>query len=89
MSRSRLIPVTVNFVTDNGYWTPSEWRTRSTRQGGYSHGKPTLENLQKYVADAEAATQPGGVNAHLGPTKILKAWIIDQRSGEKLVEYTA
>jgi hypothetical protein len=45
-------------------------------------GKPTVENLRRWVASFEAATQPGGCNAHLGATKLTSARIVNNFTGE-------
>jgi hypothetical protein len=57
--------------------TPAEWRTR-TRGRFEGLGKPTTENLAKYVAAFEASTQDKGCNAHLGVQKVIQASILDQ-----------
>lgn len=81
-----MIPYTVEVTTDKGYWTPSEWRMR--RQGQIpADGKASTENLKKWALAFEASTQPDGVNAHIGATKILTARIKDQRTGEILATY--
>ena len=65
----------VEFVVDRGYWTPMGWDAKHA-------GRPTVANLAAFVAGYEASTQPGGVNAHLGATRILSARIVTNR-GER------
>lgn len=86
----RAIRYTINFVIDTPgkAWTPSEWRTRQVGRYGTPHGKPTTENIKKHCLHMEASTQPGECNQHLGATKILKAWVFDHQTGEKVAEYT-
>ena len=84
--RSRAVRYVVHFNVDRGFWTPSEWRARREHQiPGY--GAPTNENLAKHIAVVERATLPGGVNEHIGPTKILNARIVDQNTGQTVAEY--
>lgn len=61
--------------------TASAWDVTS-RGMIVGKGKPTVANLRREVEAFEASTQPGGVNAHLGPIKVLFAEIIHQKSGE-------
>ena len=82
----------VQFVTDQGVQTPSEWRARKRAAavpGGFmpAHGTPNAKNLAAYVAKFEASTAPGGVNAHLGVTKVLSAKIVRQADHEILATY--
>lgn len=88
MGKTRSIRFIVQYTVGRGFWTPSEWRVRA-RGVVPGMGRPTLVNLKKQVTLAEASTQPGGVNAHLGITKITSAKIIDQDSGETLATYQA
>ena len=88
-SRDRAIRFVLHVVIDTPgrAWTPSEWRVRARYQSpGY--GKPTVENIKKHCLFVEESTAEGGVNAHLGATKILKAWVVDQETGAKVAEYT-
>lgn len=86
MSTSHPIRFSVHFVVDRASWTPSEWRVKARGQvPGY--GKPSNENLAKHALFVEASTAPGGVNAHLGYTKILKAHIVDNDTGVTVATY--
>lgn len=38
---------------------PFSWRVKD-------HGKPTAENLERFVETLNASFRPGGVNAHVG-----------------------
>ena len=89
MSRDRAVRFVVHYVIDTPgrAWTPGEWRARRQHQI-QGDGKPTTDNLKKHCLHYEASTQPEGCNSHLGATKILRAWIVDQTSGEKVAEYT-
>jgi hypothetical protein len=91
MSRDREVRFLIHYVVETGGepnrgWTPGEWRVRRLHQL-QADGKPTVENIQKHCEAYERSTQPGGCNSHLGVTKILRAWIVDQRSGETLADY--
>jgi hypothetical protein len=63
-----------------------EWRVKA-QYGAPGYGKPTLENLDRWIARFEKSMQPGGVNAHLGYDPVLYAKVVDQRTGEVLVEW--
>lgn len=92
MGHTRLIQFVVEVTTDNGVWTPSEWRKSPSlymRSAGIpAHGKATTENLKKHCLFVEASTHPSGVNSHLGVTHILTARIRNQKTGEILATYT-
>ena len=90
MSRDRAIRFVLHVVIDQPgrAWTPSEWRVK-TRGQVVGYGKPTTENIKAHCQVVEGSTQPGGVNEHLGVTKIIRAWIVDQEIGEKVAEYVA
>ncbi len=87
MGTTRMVPYTVEVATDNGHWTPCEWRVRS-RGRIPADGQPSTANLKAWALGYEASTQPGGVNDHIGPTKILAAQIRDQRTGSICATYT-
>lgn len=70
----------VEFVVDRGFWTPMGW-------DGKHAGRPTAANLAKFAKGYEAATMPGGVNDHLGPTRILRATIL-RNDGSRTVVAT-
>jgi len=72
MGTSRKCALIVKFTVSKGYWTPSEWVTR-TKFSYPGFGKPTGENLTKYIKACEASTLKGGSNEQIGPTTILKA----------------
>lgn len=68
-------PTYVVRIFDGRYgYTPSAWRVTSKTQVR-ADGRPTADNLKRYVESFEASTRPGGANAHLGETKILRATI--------------
>jgi hypothetical protein len=68
-------PAYVVEVSTPGYrWTPAEWRVRTRGQlPGY--GKPTDANLAAFVRRFEESSRPGGVNAHLGATRVASAQV--------------
>jgi hypothetical protein len=71
----------VEVTTDNGYWTPQAWPVKYA-------GRPNAANLAAWVAIQEGATQPGGVNAHLGATRILTAKIVrNAQDGDLVAAY--
>jgi hypothetical protein len=78
----------VEFQTNNGHWTPTSWYVHSKRSGRVGYGTPTHANLRKYVLAMEASTMPGGPNAHIGPTRILRATIIRQADNAVMAVYT-
>jgi hypothetical protein len=56
-------------MTVPGYrYSPASWHCKR-------NGRPTAANLAAYVASFEASTMPGGVNAHLGATRVASARI--------------
>lgn len=61
-------------------FTPAIWNVRS-RTNVHGNGKPTNDNLDKYVRDVEQSTIDGP-NKHLGRIQIVSARIIDQRINE-------
>ena len=71
MGRSVTPKYAVEFsgVSRNGAptrWTPMGWNSKQA-------GRPTAANLAAFVRGYEASTLPGGVNAHLGVTRIAAA----------------
>jgi hypothetical protein len=48
--------------------TDTGWNVRES-------GRPTDENLERYVREFEDSTLPGGVNEHLGVTRVGSATI--------------
>lgn len=63
--------------------TPACWNSQQA-------GRPTAENLRRYVAAFEASTEPGGCNAHLGVTKVLEADIRENEfMGAVVARYSA
>lgn len=60
--------------------SPAGWSVKHS-------GSPTDESLAKYVADYEASTLPGGVNEHLGVTRVSSARVVHQSSGEVVATY--
>jgi hypothetical protein len=86
--RSRAITYALHMQSRGYSYTPSEWRVRA-RYGARGYGAPTDANLEQHIRAFEASTQPGGANAHLGPTTISRAWIVDQRSGFTVAGYDA
>jgi hypothetical protein len=54
--------------------TPAAWR-----------GRPTSLRLAQYVEQFERSTQPGGANAHLGPTTVTSARVKQNFQGGAVV----
>lgn len=79
---------TVTLRVPGFYFTPAAWRVTSRTQIP-ADGRPTEANLARYVDSFEASTRLGGANAHLGATRVARAFITDQRTGHKVAEYTA
>jgi hypothetical protein len=64
-------------------YSPASWNCRRD-------GRPTDANLARYVESFEASTRPGGVNAHLGETRILRAVIaVNEYGGDVVARYSA
>jgi hypothetical protein len=82
MGRSRKIHYVIHIITSDssGWVTPSEWKCKES-------GKPTTENIDRYVTVFENSLKPGGCNAHLGFFTLTKCWIVDQFKGEIVAEW--
>lgn len=88
MGRSRAITYTVQLVVSGKFHTPAEWRTRPRLNGVVpSHGKPTAENLTKYVSLHEESTRGDGCNKHLGEETVASAHIVHQPTGKVVASY--
>lgn len=88
MGRSRT-PRYVVEVNGTGRAQAMEWRARRRGQV-LGYGKPTNENLAKWVERFNAALKPGGVNEHLGDRcRVDSAKVVDQFSGEVKAVYKA
>jgi hypothetical protein len=61
-------------------FTPQAWRVKG-QHGIPGDGKPTKENLERFVKKFEESTEPGGANSHLGPTRIVYARIRQNCTG--------
>lgn len=72
--------VCVNVTNGRKWATQEEWLTRkipaSFGPTHHMHGAMTLDNLQREIKTFEDSTKPGGVNAHLGATKVIHAEVI-------------
>jgi hypothetical protein len=68
-------------------YTRSTWQVRAGNGRTRGDGKPSRENLTKWVRTLEASMRPGGVNAHLGADTIHAASVIDQTTGETVAMY--
>lgn len=92
MGRSRAWTYVLRIVESERISTPMEWRV-GKRYSVPGYGKPTVENLAKWVAAYEKSLLPGGVNQHLSYgankiDKVLSASITNQRTGEVVAEWT-
>jgi len=82
-------PTYIVKIIDGRYgYEPFAWLTTSKTQIR-ADGKPTADNLKRWVESFEAATKPGGVNAHLGETKIRRAAILHNMTRQPVAEYVA
>ncbi len=96
MGRSTTPKYVVELVTPGFYTSPSGWQVRDGCQTKGS-GKPTNENLKKFVEQFIASMQPGGVNAHLQrqaePYVVTAAYIYhntsDRHASTPLAEWKA
>jgi hypothetical protein len=68
MARDLTSTYVVEIRTPGFGWTPAAWHCGR-------NGRPTEANLAQYVEDLEKSTMPGGCNAHLGATRVARAWI--------------
>ena len=77
-------PTYVLHLFDGKYaYTPSGWSVKRD-------GRPTAANLATAIRSFENSTQPGGANAHLGATRILRATIKrNVYGGETVATYEA
>ena len=83
MGRSRTPAYRLELAIDNGIATPSGWDVG----GKYGKGKPTAENVTKYVKAFEASCAPGGCNEHLGRTTVLRAKLVRQSDNTVVATY--
>jgi len=79
MGSSRLIPYVLKLVTFKSskglsFYTPQEWKIKYC-------GKPTTENIDKWVVGYEESCGPSGCNSHLGYDPVLSIEVTDQRKG--------
>lgn len=82
MGTSRIVPIILKIDST----TPMAWRKE--------YGKPTLENLEKWITEYSRSLEIGGVNQHvslsLGYVPYPRtAKIIRQRTGEVLASWKA
>jgi hypothetical protein len=80
---TKRIPTFVVYMTVSGYYySPAAWPTKYA-------DRPSDATLAEYVRGHEAACEPGGVNAHLGPQHVTEARVVRQATGETVASYTA
>lgn len=80
MGRSRTFTYALHVTTfQPGRVTPIGWER--------DFGPATDAGLARFVADFEAATRPGGVNAHLGELTVSSATLVRQRDGAVVASY--
>lgn len=60
--------------------TPAAWNVRRD-------GAANADNLRRYVQGMEASTLPGGVNEHLGVTRVLAAQLVRQGTDTVVATY--
>ncbi len=97
MGTSRKIPYVVRIVQAEAAgkpvgMTPMEYRPRPWKLGCKvvpADGPLTEAGLRAFCERFEASTAPGGVNAHLGRTRILNAVLMDQKLGRRIAGYVA
>lgn len=69
------------------YYTPMEWRVRTQRNTGPGFGKPTTENIDRWVTRFEWS-MIHGPNRHLGQDRVVSASIVDQHTGDVVAEWS-
>lgn len=80
MSRSRKLKYVIHTEVLLRSCSPCEWSVRDA-------GKPTAENIKRWVARLEESCRPGGVNQHLGSHKIIRASIVNQFTGNTVAAW--
>lgn len=89
MGRSVMIPIVLQLYTPDSHTTASEWRT-SARHGIPGYGKPTVENLKRYIKRYNHSLRPGGANSHIGRRgRATGGQIRSQKTGAVLAEWRA
>lgn len=87
MGKSRAVTYRLEIrVASGARYTPMEWRVRDSRTAGRGCGKPTSENVGRWVAGFEESMRTGP-NRHLGADTVTFARIIDQRTGEVVARW--
>ena len=61
-----------------------EWRVRTSFHGK-GFGKPSRANAIKWIADFESSLKIGP-NRHLGPDQVTYLRVVNQRTGEVMIE---
>lgn len=86
MGSTRKIRYVVRLVMpESGYDSGSEWRV-GARYGASGYGRPTVENLKRYIKHYNASLRPGGVNSHIGRRgRAVGGTIVDQGRGNRVV----
>lgn len=74
----------IKCISGNRY-TPSAWRVRG-QFGNHGDGKPTAENIDKWVTAFEQS-MIDGVNKHLGIDQVVEAKIVHQTSSETVASW--
>jgi hypothetical protein len=62
MGTSRRINIVIEMEMNNGSSAWAEWLAQ--------YGKPTTENIQKYMDEFVTSCKPGGCNEHIGLSEI-------------------
>jgi hypothetical protein len=85
MGRDVRVRYLVHEVLDgNRVVTPIAWNSNKNWDG-----PANAKNLVRKIRGFEESTKPGGVNEHLGPTKVLSAQLVDTFTGTTKATYVA
>lgn len=82
MGKSSSVRFVVTMKLAEGAATPSEWKSKYA-------GPPSDANLRKHIEVFEKSCEKGGCNAHLGPTKVLSAKIVEQATDKIKATYVS
>lgn len=72
----------VEYEVEGARFTPAGWDSKHA-------GRPNDRNLHHHVQVLQKSTEPGGVNAHLGPVRVLRAKVVKQSSGVTVARWEA
>lgn len=85
MGRSYKIRYVVRLLCPESIASPAEWRV-GARHGAPGYGRPTVDNLRKYIRKYNESLRPGGANDHIGRRgRAIGGVVVDQEHGNVVV----